>query len=222
MSGDAATPSRLEQWEKRTELPLLLLALAFLIAYAWPVIDPRLDADLRTFLTTLSWTVWSAFVFDFVVRLTLAHDRRAYLVTHWYDVLLVVIPALRPLRLLRLLTLVRVLDRLLSKNLAGRAVVYVVGTSVFACLLGAVAVLDAERDVPGANITSLGDALWWALTTVTTVGYGDYYPVTTEGRIIAGMLMIIGIGLVGTVTAGAASWFITRVEHDRTSRPDGG
>jgi voltage-gated potassium channel len=81
--------------------------------------------------------------------------------------------------------------------------------------LGAVAVLDAERSAPGANITSFGDALWWASTTVTTVGYGDRYPVTTEGRLIAVALMVVGIGLVGAVTASVATWMVARVQQDK-------
>jgi voltage-gated potassium channel len=79
--------------------------------------------------------------------------------------------------------------------------------------LGAVAVLDAEQNAPGANITSFGDALWWACTTVTTVGYGDRYPVTTEGRMIAVVLMVVGIGVVGAVTASVAAWMVSRVQQ---------
>lgn len=77
--------------------------------------------------------------------------------------------------------------------------------------LGALAGLDAEQDADGANITTIGDALWWASTTVTTVGYGDRFPVTTEGRFIAVALMVVGIGLVGAVTASVAAWMIGQV-----------
>jgi voltage-gated potassium channel len=84
--------------------------------------------------------------------------------------------------------------------------------------LGAVTVLDAERNAPGANITSFGDALWWASTTVTTVGYGDRYPVTTEGRLIAVGLILVGIGLVGAVTASVATWIVSRVQREQRTR----
>jgi voltage-gated potassium channel len=77
--------------------------------------------------------------------------------------------------------------------------------------VAALAVLDAERDAPNATITNFGDALWWAVTTITTVGYGDRYPVTTEGRLIAGALMVAGIALVGVITASLASWFVQRI-----------
>ena len=68
--------------------------------------------------------------------------------------------------------------------------------------------LDAERGAPGANIETPGEALWWAATTVTTVGYGDVYPVTTTGRIVAVASMVVGIALIGSVTATVAAWFV--------------
>lgn len=75
--------------------------------------------------------------------------------------------------------------------------------------IAALAMLDAERDADGATIHTFGDALWWGATTVTTVGYGDRYPVTTTGRIVATALMVVGISLVGVVTATIAAWFVS-------------
>ena len=166
---------------------------------------------------TVSWTVWGAFAADLAIRLVLASDRRTYAIRHWYDVALVALPLLRPLRLLRLLALVRVLDRSAASNLAGRVLVYVGGSAALAVGLGALAALDAERTAEGANITSFGDALWWACTTVTTVGYGDRFPVTTEGRIVAVVLMLVGIGLVGSVTATVAAWILKRVAEENAA-----
>ena len=207
------TMTRVEQWERRTEVPLLLLALAFLVAYVWPVLDPGIPRNALSFLDAVSWTVWGAFAIDFAIRVWLADRRRSYVVAHWYDVLLVVVPLLRPIRLLRLLAFVRVLNRSAAGSLAGKAMTYVIGTAVVAVGLGAVAVLDVERADPNANITTIGDALWWATTTVTTVGYGDYYPVTLEGRLLAFGLMLVGISLVGVVTASVAAWLIANVER---------
>jgi len=77
-------------------------------------------------------------------------------------------------------------------------------------------VLDAERDAPDASITTFGDALWWTITTISTVGYGDRYPVTVQGRVVAGALMVAGIALLGVVTASIASWFVESVRaNDR-------
>lgn len=202
--------TRVKRWERRSDVPLLLLALAFLVAYAVPVIHPDLRPGVAEFFMVVSWTVWAAFAADFLIRLWLAEDRLRYAITHWYDVALVALPLLRPLRLLRVVALFRILDRSLGVTMAGRALVYASGLAVFSVFLGAVAVLDAERGDPAANITAFGDAVWWAAVTVATVGYGDYSPVTTEGRTIAIVLMAVGIGLVGTATGSMASWLVDR------------
>lgn len=94
--------------------------MAFLIAYAWPVLDPRLDPDLRTILELASWTVWAAFVIDFAARLFMSDDRRRYAFSHWYDLALIALPMLRPPRLLRLLAFARVLNRSAAGSLVGR------------------------------------------------------------------------------------------------------
>lgn len=211
--------TKVERWEQRSEVPLLFLALAFLVAYAWPVLDESLDADLRTVLTVCSWTVWGAFAIDFLIRIVLADQRVSYIRSHWYDALLISVPLLRPLRLLRLLALARVANRSATRSLIGRVTTYVVGTAVAAVGLAAIAILDAEQDAPGSNIRSIGDAVWWAASTVTTVGYGDRYPVTTEGRFIAVGLMIVGVGTVGAVTAAVAAWLVKRVDLERDPDP---
>jgi len=209
--------TRVERWERRAEIPLLLLAVAFLIAYAWPVLNEELADGLREFLGVVSWTVWVVFAADFAARLYLAEDRRGYAIGHWYDVALIALPVLRPLRLLRLLALARVLNRSAAGSLVGQVSTYVLGAAIGAVMLGAVGILDAEQDAPGANITTFGDALWWAATTVATVGYGDRYPVTTSGRFIAIGLMLVGIAMVGALTASVAAWLVGQVERqDRT------
>jgi len=192
----------------------VLLAVAFLVAYAWPVLDPRMDPQLEDILTVASWTVWAAFAIDFAVRIGLAERRANYALHHWYDVLLIVLPILRPLRLLRLLAFARILNRSAVGNLAGRVSIYVSGTALLSVVIGALAMLDAERGDPDANIKTAGDALWWACTTVTTVGYGDRYPVTTTGRFIAVALMVVGISVVGALTAVIATWLIENVRRD--------
>ncbi len=184
----------------------MLLALAFLVAYAWPILDPRIDPGIRSFFIVLSWAIWAAFGVDFVIRLALATERGSYALRHWYDLLLILLPLIRPLRLLRLVALARILDRSVGDSVAGKTLVYVSGAAGLATGLAAVAVLDAERGTPGANIQTFGDALWWATATVTSVGYGDRFPVTTEGRVVAVALMLVGIGLIGTVMASVATW----------------
>ena len=210
--------TRVQRWERRAEVPLLLLALAFLVAYAWPVLDPRLNPDLVTTLQITGWTVWAAFAVDFVVRVSLAEVRWPYLRSHWYDVALIVLPMLRPLRLLRLLAFARIINRSATGSLVGRVSTYVVGTAVMSALLAAIAVLDVERHADGANITTFGDALWWSATTVTTVGYGDRFPVTGAGRLIAVALMVVGIATVGTIIAGITGWIVAQVDESSSER----
>jgi voltage-gated potassium channel len=129
------------------------------------------------------------------------------------DLAILALPALRPLRLLRVVMLLRVLNRGAIASLRGRIAVYVCGATGILLFCSALAVLDAERPQPGANITGFGDALWWAVTTITTVGYGDYYPVTATGRWVAAGLMLGGIALLGVVSASIASWLIDRVRE---------
>ena len=92
---------------------------------------------------------------------------------------------------------------------------YVAGGSLLLAVVGALAVVDVERGADGANITTIGDAVWWAATTMTTVGYGDRYPVTALGRCVAVGLMVCGIAVLGTVTATLASWIVERVSEAR-------
>jgi voltage-gated potassium channel len=205
---------RLERWIERTEWPLMVAALAFLVAYAWPILDRDLPAGALLACTTITWVAWTAFTVDFVARVVLASDRRRYVLRHLHDLAVIALPLLRPLRLLRLVAVIGVLNRQAGSSLRGRVVVYVAGTTTLLSALSALAMLDAEQNAPGANITSIGDALWWAVATITTVGYGDRYPTTTAGRAIALALMLAGIALLGVVTATLASWLVERVRAE--------
>jgi voltage-gated potassium channel len=99
------------RWEEATNWPLMIAAVIFLAAYALPVLDPDLPTWLLDLCRWLSWITWGVFVVDLVVRLALADERLRYLVRHWYDLLVIVLPLLRPLRLLRLIPLLSVLNR---------------------------------------------------------------------------------------------------------------
>jgi voltage-gated potassium channel len=113
-----------------------------------------------------------------------------------------------------------VINRRAQSRLRGRVVVYVVGGACLLAFCAALAVLNAERSNPNANIKDFGDATWWAVTTMTTVGYGDRYPVTGVGRLVAFGLMVGGIALLGTVTATLASWLVELVEAEREQADD--
>lgn len=199
--------------EQRTEWPLVVAALLFLLGYAVPILNPGVSTGVRSVCTVVLLVTWLVFVADFLGRIWLAERRGHYLIRHVPDVLVLAVPVLRPLRLLRLLVLVRVLNRQAGSALRGRVAIYVGAAAVTVIFCAALAVLDAERGHDGANINTFGDAVWWAVTTVMTVGYGDRYPVTVEGRFVAVGLMIAGIALIGVVTASFATWLIDRVRQ---------
>jgi voltage-gated potassium channel len=211
---------RVTTWERRTEWPLTIAAVVFLGAYAWPILDPGLPDVLATTCATITWVVWALFAADYVARVSLADDRVSWVVRHPLELFVLVLPMFRPLRALRLVTLLRVLNRSAAGNLSGRVAIYVTAGSSLIAFIAALAALEAERDADGALITSFGDAMWWACTTMTTVGYGDTYPVTTTGRFIGVGLMIGGIALLGTVTATFASWLVNAVRDEQEATED--
>ena len=158
------------------------------------------------------WTTWGIFAVDYLANLWLAENRSGWFIRNLHELVIVALPFFRPLRLLRLVTLLSVLHRTLGDTLRGRVVTYVAGSAAMLVFVGALAVLDVEQSSPEAKIITFGDALWWAMTTITTVGYGDLYPVTPIGRMVAAALMMSGIAVLGVVTASIASWLVQRVE----------
>lgn len=204
---------RLEHWEKRTEWPLAAVALAFLVAYSIRVLaEPQRQAD--TALTVLIWTTYAIFVVDYLARLWLAEDKARWFFRHLLELAVVALPLLRPLRLLRLVVLVAALQKAIGGAIRGRVVMYTAFSVVLLVYIASLAILNEERHVDGSKITTFGDAVWWSITTITTVGYGDLSPVTGVGRMIAVTLMIGGISLVGVVTATLASWIVQRVAEE--------
>jgi voltage-gated potassium channel len=208
------------RWERATDLPLMIAAIVFLAAYAVPILDPDLPRWLLDLCRWLSWITWAIFAVDIIVRLLLADQPLRYLVRHWYDVIVLALPLLRPLRLLRLIPLLSVLNRRARVTLRGRVAIYIAGGASLLAFCAALAVLDAERSNPESNITDFGDAIWWAVTTMTTVGYGDRFPMSGTGRLVAFGLMIGGIALLGTVTATLASWLVETVAAEKEQAED--
>jgi voltage-gated potassium channel len=200
-------------WERWMEWPLYAAAVLFLGAYAWPILQPTLGSSMHLLCEVLTWATWAMFAVDYAVQLYLNDRRLEYVRKHIFDLAVVVLPLLRPLRLLRLLTTLNALNRSATISLRGHVAAYVVSATSLVVFGAALAVLDAERGAKDATITTFGDALWWAFTTVTTVGYGDRYPATPEGRLVAVGLMLCGIALLGVVTATLASWLVQRVSE---------
>jgi voltage-gated potassium channel len=210
--------SRLQRWERRAELPLAIFAVVFLAAYSIRVLAET-QGRTDTVITAILWITYAAFVVDYGVRLIVATDRGRWFVRHILDLLVVALPLLRPLRLLRVVVLVAALQKAIGGAIRGRIIVYTVSATVLLIYVASLAILEEERYEPDSQIANFGDALWWSLTTITTVGYGNQEPVTTVGRLIAAVLMIGGITLVGLVTATLASWIVERVtEEDETAQ----
>ncbi|MDN3020498.1 potassium channel family protein [Streptomyces sp. S.PB5] len=203
-----------ERWEHLTQRPLMALAVVFAVAYAVPIVDDAAGQSLTTVCTAIEWAVWGAFAADYLVRLSLSRDRRRFVRKHWLDLGAVVLPLIQPLRLLRVVATLLLVQRRARMASQIRLTTYVAGAVVGLLMFGSLAVLSAERDSPDGNIRTLGDAVWWSFTTMTTVGYGDHAPTTGLGRIIAVGLMLSGIALLGVVTANIAAWFIARFEKD--------
>jgi voltage-gated potassium channel len=201
-----------QRYRDLAEWPLMGTALVFLGAYAWQVIG-RVEGSGADWLETVLWLTWGIFALDYAANLWLAKDRRHWFLWNLHELLIVALPVFRPLRLLRLVTLLSVLHRTIGETLRGRVATYVAASAALLVLVGALAVLDVEQSAPDAKILTFGDALWWAITTITTVGYGDMYPVTSTGRMVAAALMMSGIAVLGVVTASIASWLVQRVEE---------
>lgn len=207
------------KWRHLTEWPLLALSAIFLVVYGWEVIA-NLSGTQDDLPDALLTTIWALFLADYIVNLVLARPRRRWFLTHLWELAIVALPTLRPLRLLRLLSVVAMLQRGTARAVRGRVAVYVVTATTLLVAVAGIAVLDAEQNAPGANITSIGDAWWWGFSTITTVGYGDYYPVTFAGRMVAVALMACGVALLGSVTALLASWLVAQVSAERPQVTD--
>ena len=210
----ARSVERYERARSSFETPLVLLALALIPILVIPALfDVSRETDSA--LERMGWVIWAAFVVEYVTLLALAPDRREMVRTHKMDLVIIALPVLRPLRALRVLRagagLVAVY-KLTKQLLARRGLGWTLLITMGLILTGGAIVTRLEQDLQESNITSIGDGLWWAVVTCTTVGYGDHFPVTTGGRAVAIVLMTTGIGLLGVLTANIAAWF---VEEDR-------
>lgn len=194
-----------------------MAAVIFLVAYAWEVLG-HLTGTAAALAETVITLTWVLFVLDYLITLLLAERRGRWFITHLFDFIVVALPILRPLRLLRLVTLVSILQRRAGAAFRGRVILFAASSTALLLFVASLAMLDAERESPGALITTFPQALWWAFVTITTVGYGDLYPVTETGRFIAAGIMLGGIALIGVVTATLASYIVERVtQHDEYS-----
>jgi voltage-gated potassium channel len=200
--------------KKVWEWTLTVLAISFLFAYSYPAFEANVSSSTQSILDGIQWVSWVAFAADLFFGIYKATNKAQYLKRHPLEILAVVLPFLRPLRLLRFISFgTLVLEKVnLGKSIAISFKVII--TALFLTYLAGIEITIAERGEPGATILSVGDGFWWAITTLTTVGYGDIYPTTTEGRFIAVGLMVSGICVLGVISATVAAWFVKMTQDD--------
>lgn len=193
---------------------LTFLAIAFLVSYSYPAFVEEISTSVQSILDTVQWVSWIAFAADLLVGILAAESKVHFLKRHPLEILAVLLPFLRPLRLLRFISFgTLVFEKVnLGKSIAISFKVIV--TALFLTYLAGIEITLAERGEPGATIQTVGDGFWWAITTLTTVGYGDIYPTTTEGRFIAVGLMVSGICVLGVISATVAAWFVKITQDD--------
>jgi voltage-gated potassium channel len=218
---DAA--SRLSRWEDRSEIPLFAVSLLFLAAYAAQVLWPGAPSWVHSLLLAVIALTWALFLADYVVRWRISGRRfgPAYIRDNLLDTLATLLPLLRPLRAVHLYEVVQRHRDQPRLSLYGRVIAYAGMTALLLGFAGALAVYQQERNAPGATIRTFGDSVWWACSTLTTVGYGDVAPITPGGRTIAVFLMFLGLALLGAVTGSFSSWLIQTFTREDEELPLG-
>ncbi|MFI6014282.1 potassium channel family protein [Streptomyces sp. NPDC051243] len=214
--------SRLARWQRHTEVALLVASMIFLASYAVRVLghgqlpEPVLDLCLA-----LTFAAWAAFGVDYLVRWRLSGQRLGFVHRHPLDTVVLVLPLLRPLRIVKTYEAVQRRHGRPRLSLHARVISYAGMATVLLGFTGALAVYQHERGAPGATVRTFGDAVWWTCSTLATVGYGDVTPVTPRGRLVGVGVMAVGLGLLGTVTGTFASWLLQAFSREDDERPPG-
>lgn len=203
-SPNPATQTPAQRWyDNFSSVPMFVVSITWLVStfFTW---SPALSPIYRREGVTLSIITWGIFALDLFIRFVLDPKKKDFVKRAWPLMIALLFP---PLRILLVIAAVMRVAR--DRNALAKIVgLYAVYAVTFVVLFGALFTLMFEIDAPGANITSFGDSTWWAFVTVTTVGYGDFTPVTVGGRVIAVFIMFTGAAAVGAVTAAVASRFI--------------
>ncbi|QIJ61641.1 potassium channel family protein [Streptomyces sp. JB150] len=213
--------SRLAEWERRTALPLAAGSLLFLGSYAARILGDGLAGPWRDLCLAVTCAVWALFVVDYAVRWRLSGLGRAFVRGHWLDAVVMVLPLLRPVRVVRTYEAVQRRHGRPRLALHLRVIVYAGLSVALLGFTGALAVYHHEHTAPHATIRTFGDAVWWTCATLATVGYGDVAPVTPLGRVIAVGLMACGLALLGAVTGSFSSWLVQVFSREDDERPPG-
>lgn len=203
--------------DRATRVPMLVLAGAMVPLLLLPALA-KLPPDVEDLFVVIDGFIWLAFAAELAAKTYLAPSRARYLRDNWLDVVIVAIPVFRPFRFLRFLRLAVFLARAafgLRRLLVHHGLAYTLLAGLVAVAAAALAVSLLEQGAEGATIKDFPDGLWWAVTTISTVGYGDRFPVTGEGRVVAAALMLFGITFFGVLTASLAAFFVESRKDER-------
>lgn len=194
-----ASEQTYQKYRRMARYPLFVAGLMFILGIGL-VVDPHPPTELQHSVTgrTLTLVAWAMFLADYVISLILAPNKPHYLKTHIPQALGVLFP---PLRIFLIFHVTFEVVKGSRAAFGKRLRLYMLYVSTLVILVSSVAVLIAERNATGATIVSFGDSLWWAAETISTVGYGDMYPVTVLGRVVAVTLMVNGLAILSVLTA---------------------
>lgn len=205
----------LVEWQKKTALATLIFSLVYTVSFVFPIYWYPVSPTVKTLCAIVNYITWGLFALDYLIQMKLAPDNKAYFKNHTLELILVVVPFLRPLRALRALVFTTQAGIRSKKALIQSLPLVLTGAAVLMIVIMGAAVLDIERTAPGSNIHTPMDALWWGLVTITTIGYGDKFPVTTEGRLVAGIMIIFWVAMISTLTASFAAWLLSHDEREQ-------
>jgi voltage-gated potassium channel len=213
LAGDRPVGGRhelVERIERATRYPIAAIGLAWLVI-GIIILTTDLDGSASVLLVGTLFGLWVILLVEYVVRLVLTPDRRGYVTRRWVEPVTVVLPPCEGWHLVgieKMSLLVHEGALRVQLILRHHSLFRVLIAATATLFLGAWLVLLFEENAKGSNIHNYPSALWWAIVSVTTVGYGDRFPVTGGGRIVAVVLMLVGIGLIGVLTATVASVFV--------------
>ena len=197
----------LAAWEERSSRPMFVASVLYLLAFAAPIMSTRIQEPYDAYLNIIQLILWGLFAADYCIRLYLA-PRRLYFITHnLMNLAIVLLPAWR---IVSFLAMIHLTTNRQYKRLSELAVKLFGYTAIF-IIMFALAIYSVESSEPGAMIRDLPTAYWWTFTTLATVGYGDVYPITGIGRVIAVVVMLYGVGMVAVATGALASWIIEKI-----------
>lgn len=211
------TRKKKQRWRTVVTIERLLDPLMTVLGLVWlALLIVELMSDLTPVLTRIVAAIWIIFIADFLLGLLIAPDRLVYLKRNWLNLIALVVPAFRGFRILRALRGLRLVRLVTSLNRGFRALsfalrrngfAYVLGATMLVVFAGAAGMYAFERDVTNTAMDSYGYALWWTAMLVTTIG-SDYWPRTTEGRVLCLMIGLYSFSVLGYITATLASLFL--------------